>query len=158
MRGPIHAYMARDDERVGSELLRAEQNGRVNRPAYERFRLGLLRHIALEFRVLIPLARRTPGGAIPRLDRIFADHALFMSLVALPPTRDGILRLREQLAVHDLVKQRTGGLYDACDRLLATRSGEVIARLRAMPATLLSMTRGRPRPHALRFAFPGRTP
>jgi hypothetical protein len=57
--GPIHRFLARDHTRLDELLRRSVADPAVvDMAAYETFRSGLLRHIAMEEKVLIP----DPGG------------------------------------------------------------------------------------------------
>jgi len=58
--GPIERLMTEDDARLGALLLRAE--GEPGGDAFETFRRGLLRHIAIEEKALLPYARERRFG------------------------------------------------------------------------------------------------
>ena len=58
MAGELHEFLARDHERLDELLGRCVRaGGTIDRGPYEKFREGLLRHIAIEERILFPVAR-----------------------------------------------------------------------------------------------------
>lgn len=74
----------------------------IDMGAYAEFRRGLLRHIAIEEKILFPAARRARGGApLDRARELRIDHAAITSL--LVPTPDGALcaELADLLTSHD---------------------------------------------------------
>ncbi len=63
MPGPIFRFLAEDHARLDALLAQAvERAGEIDRPAFDFFREGLLRHIALEEKILLPAARRARGA------------------------------------------------------------------------------------------------
>lgn len=130
----IHEFLASDHRRLDALLARAAEPD-----AYREFRLGLLRHIAMEEKVLFPIARATHRDVVAQLH---ADHAAIASLLVPPPT-DALLRtLRSVLAEHNPLEDAPGGLYDICDRI----DGEdVVARMQAIPPVRASQHVDEPR-------------
>ena len=64
MSGKIHRFLADDHARLDRLLERAAANPKTVDPAaYAEFRAGLLRHIAMEEKILLPAAQRLRGGA-----------------------------------------------------------------------------------------------
>ena len=62
-RGRIHRYLADDHARLDSLLERATLRlGNIEESAYAEFRAGLLKHIAMEEKVLLPAAQRLSHG------------------------------------------------------------------------------------------------
>lgn len=63
MPGKIYRYLADDHERLDALLERAMSDPEnIERSAYAQFRSGLLKHIAMEEKILLPAARRIRGG------------------------------------------------------------------------------------------------
>jgi hypothetical protein len=58
MPGPLFCFLANDHERLDGLLRRAMAAGAIDRAAYAEFRAGLLRHISLEEKILLPAAQR----------------------------------------------------------------------------------------------------
>src|SRR5262245_13655717 len=117
--GPIHDFLAADHERL-SALLDAG--------AWEEFRAGLLRHIAIEEKVLLAEAKRLRGGAaLPAAAQLRLDHAAIASMLAVRPAAWVLAELRALLEVHNVVEEGADGVYAQCERL----AGEDLAALRA---------------------------
>ena len=61
--GPITDFLVKDHERLEGLLLSAvAQAGSVDQEMYDQFRSGLLRHIGMEEKILLPAAQRLRGG------------------------------------------------------------------------------------------------
>jgi hypothetical protein len=133
--GPIARTLAEDHDRLGALLDEALATpGAVARAPYDAFRAGLLRHIALEEKILLRAARDARGGEpLPQARRLRIDHGAIASLLVPPPTPALAAELRSILDPHNLVEEEPGGLYDTCDRLLASQASEILARMAAYP-------------------------
>ena len=62
MTGPIGDLLGRDHARLDELLARATAGEAIDLEAYRAFRAGLLRHIAMEEKVLLPDARQYMGA------------------------------------------------------------------------------------------------
>lgn len=83
----ITEHLAADHQRLHALLTAACAGAALDRDAFARFRAGLLRHIAVEEKVLLPAARRARGGEpVARAYDLRVDHAALTSL--LVPTPD----------------------------------------------------------------------
>jgi hypothetical protein len=94
MRGPLSSWFAEDHARLDRLLHRsvADPNA-FDGEAFEVFRGGLLRHIALEEKFLLPAARNARGGEpLPVARRLRVDHGAIASL--LVPTTSSRKRPR----------------------------------------------------------------
>ncbi len=135
MDGPITRHLCEDHRRLEALLARAlARPGEVDLEPFGEFRAGLLRHIALEEKILLPAAREARGGeplAVARRLRI--DHGAITSLLVPTPTPALVAELRSILDPHGVVEEEAGGLYEDCDRLLAGRAEELVERMRAYP-------------------------
>lgn len=144
MAGPIHEYLAADHTRLDELLARAD----ADRAAYEELRAGLLRHIAMEEKVLFADARARRGGApLPIVARLHADHAALASLLVPSPTPDLLRSIREILADHNPLEEREHGLYEACEQLAGDAVPELLARMHAIPPVRASSHVDEPRIH-----------
>jgi hypothetical protein len=136
MRGPIHDILTGDHARLEALLSRATSDpARLDHDAFEEFRAGLLRHIAIEEKILLPDARRRRGGTpLPLAERLRIDHGALASL--LVPTADAALvdEIREILGTHDTLEEQPGGLYDQCDELAGADVTVLVKRIRMAPA------------------------
>jgi hypothetical protein len=122
--GPIERLMTEDHARL--EALLGSADG--DEPgAYDAFRRGLLRHIAIEAKALLPYVReRRFGDPWPVEAQLRSDHALLTKLIASAPTPQTFDRLRKVLALHTALEEGPSGLYAACDGLAGRDVGLVL--------------------------------
>jgi hypothetical protein len=134
--GPISRFLSDDHRRLEDLLERATAGpGPIDPVLFEQFRAGLLRHIGMEEKVLLPATRRARGGTpLPIARQLRLDHGAIAALLVPTPTPDVVSRLRAILALHDALEEDPDGGYDTCDRLLAGESTAVVERLRGFPA------------------------
>jgi hypothetical protein len=124
----ITEYLLQDHVRLRALLDQATANAAFDEPAYAAFRSGLLRHIAIEEKLLLPAARRARGGErITRAQQLRFEHAALTSL--LVPTPDAALcdEIRSILAEHDVMEEGSDGVYEECDRLLSPTESAMLA-------------------------------
>ena len=140
MSGPVHRFLAEDHARLDALLRRVTADPKViDHDAYRQFRSGLLRHIAMEEKVLLPDARRRRRGeALPITETLRADHALLAALLVPTPTHAIAATIRSILEEHNRLEEVARGLYATCDELAGDAVGELLARLRAVPEVPLA--------------------
>ncbi len=136
MSGPIETLLTADHARLDALLTKAERrDGTVDAAVYADFRQGLLRHIAMEEKTLLPYVRRKRGGeALPIAAALRKDHGEIAALLVPSPTPDLCARLRVVLARHNPLEEGTEGLYAACDELAGDEAAKVVEALKAQPA------------------------
>ena len=138
MIGAIEVFMTADHARLDELLRAAERNdGTIDAATYAEFRAGLLRHIAMEEKVLLPFARMKRGGeALAVASTLRVGHGQLAKLLVPTPDRGVCDALRALLAEHNPLEEGGGGLYATCDALAGTEgeSAAVVANLRAQPA------------------------
>lgn len=138
MEGSIHQLLASDHRRLEALLTRAARDpGSMGLEAYEEFRTGLLRHIGMEEKVLIPSAERSGGGRPAMAEKIRLDHGALAALLVPPPTPDIINVIRIILSGHNLLEEGKDGLYETCERLARNEAGRMLQNLRGFPAPRL---------------------
>ena len=149
MPGPITRYLTDDHDRLDALLRRAlARPGEVDREPFDAFRAGLLRHIGLEEKILLPAARLARGGEpLPLARRLRIDHGAITSLLVATPTATIGAELRTILEPHNVVEEEPGGLYETCDALLADQATELVARMEACPAPKLNRYQDGPNVH-----------
>ena len=145
--GPIGRHLADDHVRLEALLARSVATpGTLDRGPYDAFRAGLLRHIALEEKIVFPALREALGGAAPpEWRRLRIDHGAIASLLVPPPTPELVGELRAILGPHDALEEAGDGFYALADALLADRAGELVARMRAYPPVRVAPYRDGPR-------------
>lgn len=135
MHGPLHRLLADDHVRLEGLLRQAAADPeRIGAPAYAMFRAGLLKHIAMEEKILIPAAHRARGGEpLPIAAKLRLDHGALAALLVPPPTPRIIAALRAILGDHNVIEEGSGGVYDTCEQLAGSTLEALLAELRAAP-------------------------
>jgi len=110
-------WFVRQDHRAISAALERSRSpgGTVDLPAFDEFRRRLLRHIAIEERVLMPAL--VACLAQPPLFRngLRKDHAGLAALCVPTPCLEWVQDLGELLAYHHQVEEGAGGFYELLD-------------------------------------------
>jgi len=133
--GPLSGFLADDHRRLEALLdLATLTPGPIDRAPYEEFRAGLLRHIGMEEKILLPAVRRARGTPLPAERQIHLDHGAIAALLVPTPTSEVIRRLRRLLALHDAIEEGRGGVYENCDELLSDDAAALLDELRGFPA------------------------
>lgn len=99
--------------------------------AYEAFRAGLLKHIAMEERVLLVVAKQALGHPHPVRERLSADHSLLATLLIPAPTAAILAEMQVILDAHNLLEEGEGAFYESVEHLAPDRVEAVVAELRA---------------------------
>lgn len=148
-RGPLHSFLQQDHARLDALLRRAEQAEALDFEAYEAFRRGLLRHIAMEEKVLLPEARRLRGGdPLPVAKQLKADHAALAALLVPTPTHEILTTIRRILVEHNPLEEDPGGLYEQCEQLAGADVSALVERVMHMPEVPVAKHFDGPRAHA----------
>jgi len=132
--------MTADHERLDALLRSAGAHPEgVSLPLFEAFRGGLLRHIGMEEKLLLPAARKARGGeSLAIAARLRIEHSAIASLLVPTPTPMLLRELTELLTHHNLLEEGEHAMYAECDALLAPEVDAILARLRAAPAVPLA--------------------
>src|SRR5512145_1505134 len=133
MPGRIYRYLADDHARLDHLLQRAtSRQDEIEASAYAMFRVGLLKHIGMEEKILLPAAQRLRGGEpLPTAAKLRLDHGALAALLVPTPTRAIVATIRAILADHNALEEGAGGVYDACERLVGDDADALAAQLRA---------------------------
>lgn len=150
MRGPLHAYLTADHERLDALLSRAAADpARIDLDAFHQFRVGILRHIGIEEKLLLPTAKRLRGEALPVARQLRLDHSALATLLVPTPTHAIVEEIRRVLATHNRLEEDEGGMYDQVDRLLSAQdAADLVRRARAAPDPAVAPYFDEPRIHA----------
>ncbi len=125
-----------EDHRRLERLLEStlDSSGCVQRMPYDCFRAGLLRHIGIEEKMLLPAVQRRRGGEpLPIAAKLRLDHGAIAALLMLTPTSGVLATLRSILKQHDLLEEGPEGVYQTCDTLLRDEVDQLMVRLCAAP-------------------------
>lgn len=136
MSGPISEFFNADHRRLEALLQRAvaPAGKALDAEAYAAFRTGLLRHIALEEKLLLPAARRHRGGQpLDLARRLRVDHGAIALLLVPSPTHELVREIRSILEPHNRLEEAPDGLYALCDALLADEAAPVLEEARSYP-------------------------
>jgi hemerythrin-like domain-containing protein len=144
--GPIVRTLAADhlvlDALLSGALAPA---GDLDRRAYDDFREGLLRHIAIEEKILLAAARDARGGEeLPEARQLHVEHGALAALLVPTPTRELALEIRKILGPHNALEEE-GGVYERCEALLAERGEDVLRRIRQYPGVKVAQYNDGPR-------------
>jgi len=132
MSGPISSFFQADHARLDVLLRRAAAGpGELDAEVYAAFRAGLLKHIALEEKVLLPAARRRRGDPLHVARRLRVEHGAIALLLVPSPTRALVEEIRTILEPHNGMEEASDGLYAICDELLASEAEALVAMARA---------------------------
>lgn len=131
--GSITGILVEDHRRLERLLESAVgSGGQVERKSYDRFRAGLLRHIGIEEKILLPAAQRLRSGEpLPIAAKLRLDHGAIAALLMPIPTSSVVALLRAILEQHNLVEESAEGLYHICDTLLRDDIDQLMTQLRA---------------------------
>jgi hypothetical protein len=131
--GPITDFLVKDHGRLEGLLQSAvEQAGAIEQGTYDQFRAGLLRHIGMEEKILLPAAQRLRGGdPLSIAAKLRLDHGAITSLLMPPPSAAVIATIRAVLKVHNTIEEGPGGLYETCDELAGSEAAQLLAKIQA---------------------------
>ena len=143
--------MTEDHERLDAHLTRAAADaGGIDLDDFHRFRVGILRHIGIEEKLLLPAAKRLRGGnPLPVARQLRLDHSALATLLVPTPTHAIVAEIRRVLASHNPLEEDDGGMYDEVDRLLPPAEAQsLLDRVRATPDPAVAPYFDAPRVHA----------
>lgn len=92
------------------------KDGAVDLKRFDEFRHSLLRHIAIEEKVLMPALTKALGKPPLFQNGLRKDHAGIAALCVPTPTREWLEDLRDLLEHHQRVEEAPGGFYAQLDQ------------------------------------------
>jgi hypothetical protein len=133
MPGKIYRYLAGDHARLDGLLQRATIHPDTIEPsAYAEFRAGLLKHIGMEEKILLPAAQRLRGGEpLSIASKLRLDHGALAALLVPTPTPAIVAAIRTILKAHNPIEEGPGGLYEECETLAGAEAEQILAQLRS---------------------------
>jgi hypothetical protein len=139
MSSTITTWLTADHRRLEALLAAAEHSDPVDLEVYAEFRRGLLRHIGIEEKLLLPAAQRAHGDVPLKVAaRLRLDHGAIAALLVPAPTASVRATLRLVLAAHNPLEEGPDGLYAACDELLAAQREAIVAQMASYPTVPVS--------------------
>lgn len=138
MPAELHELLSRDHERLDTLLASCLRgDGTVVYESYDAFRRGLLRHIAIEERVLFPELRRRRGEtALER--QLHRDHAALAALLVPPPSASEVRHIRAILSAHNPLEENAGGLYEVMEDLAGDALNVLVEAVRNVPPVVVA--------------------
>ena len=133
--GVLTEFLVEDHRRLDGLFQSAVAHpGTIDDCAYAQFRAGLLRHIGMEEKILLPAAHRRRGGELlPIAAKLRLDHGALASLLMPTPTVAILATIQTILANHNVLEEGPAGLYETCDALAGPETEPILAALRAAP-------------------------
>jgi hypothetical protein len=137
--GPVTDFLMEDHRRLEKLLQPAVTHAdQVAQGASSQFRAGLLRHIGMEEKILLPAAQRLRRGEpLPIASKLRLDHGALATLLMPNPTAAIVKRIRGILKEHNILEEGPGGLYEICDELAGSEAAQLLAKLQAAPEVTL---------------------
>jgi hypothetical protein len=132
---PITDHLMEDHRRLEALLQQAVARAdQIDQGAYSQFRAGLLRHIGMEEKILLPTAQRLRGGEpLSIAAKLRLDHGALATLLIPTPTAAVIATIRGILKEHNVLEEGPGGLYETCDELAGSEIAQLLVKLQAAP-------------------------
>jgi hypothetical protein len=132
-KGPVYRFLADDHARLDLLLQRAFADpNQIDLQAYSEFRSGLLKHIAMEEKVLLPAAQQARDGEpLPIAAKLRIQHGALAALLVPSPTRVIGVAIRAILKDHNPLEEGSGGLYEVCERSAGSEAGILLAKLQS---------------------------
>jgi len=132
MNQQLYQFFTNDHRRIEALLDKAtEDANEIQVDYYHQFRVGLLKHIKMEEKVLFPAAQRANNGVpVPLAAKLRLDHGALTALMVVPPTPKVIKVVRHVLEKHDLIEEEPGGMYDICEKLTEGETGSLLEQLK----------------------------
>jgi hypothetical protein len=133
---PVTDFLVEDHKRLETLLQQTVAHpDQVDQGAYAQFRAGLLRHVGMEEKVLLPTAQRLRGGEpLIIASKLRLDHGALATLLIPTPTAAIIATIRAILNEHNVLEEGPAeGLYETCDELAGSEASQLLAKLQAAP-------------------------
>lgn len=145
-KNPLVVFLAAEHVMLDALLAGAlSKPGELDRRVYDDFREALLRHVAIEEKILFPAVLEARGGEpLPEAHRLRVEHGALAMLLAAAPTPELALEIRKILVPHNTLEE-DGGVYETCEALLADRADEILRRIRQFPEPKLGGYQDGPR-------------
>ncbi|MEW6060475.1 MAG: hemerythrin domain-containing protein [Bacteroidota bacterium] len=131
----ITEYLANDHDRLDGLLKQViTPSGEINTSVYHQFRQGLLRHIGIEEKILIPaLQSKLDDTTKQTVERIRMDHSAIVALLVPPPSSGILTALKSILTQHNELEEAHGGFYERADLADTGSTQPLVERVKNFP-------------------------
>jgi hypothetical protein len=144
--GLIYQRMQADHARIRELLEGVCSPDGIDFGAYQRFRGGLLRHIAIEDNILAPAVKKLREGVdLPALRQSKLENAALASMLVPTPTNEIVARLQKLLVKSDKFAKGPEGLYAELERIEGADLEALCRRMDSAPAASLAAYRDGPK-------------
>jgi hypothetical protein len=124
----ISDYLVVDHARLHALLARATASADFDQEAFAEFRKRLLRHIAIEEKLLLPAARSArQGEPLARAHVLRVEHAALTSLLVPTPNAELCAEVLSILVPHDAMEEGQSGVYAECEQLFTAAESRALA-------------------------------
>ena len=123
----ISQYLTNNHTWLHALLSAAGHGGRFDAAAFAEFRTSVLRHIAIEEKLLLPAVRRVRGAPIAQARALRVEHAALTSLLVPTPDLALCAEIGALLSAHDAQEEGDDGVYAQCEWLLGAERSRVLA-------------------------------
>jgi len=118
----------------------------IDHASYDAFRAGLLKHIGMEEKILLPMAQKLRGGEpLPMAAKLRLDHGALASLLVPAPTPKIARAIRTVLAAHNPLEEGPSGVYEQFRTLAGEDAEKVLAELLATKDVPVAMRMDTPK-------------
>lgn len=132
--GPIARMLEEDHERLDRLLDRATTSpDTFDMAAYDEFRVGILRHIGIEEKLLMSHLRAAGGEDQALAQVLREEHSAIASLLVGPPDHALVEELRSIFRVHNPREEGPNGMYEIAERYLGDSLQETFERAQNYP-------------------------
>lgn len=129
--GLIGKFLTADHVRLDGFLARARGDGQcVELEPFGIFREGLLRHIGMEEKILLPALIKAPKAPVKLAQKLRLDHGALTNLLVPLPSPEILRAIEFILKRHNPLEEEPGGFYDACDSSLVAQAEELTRKMR----------------------------
>jgi hypothetical protein len=131
----IREYLERDHQRLDLLLARAARDPhKLDLDAFAEFRRGLLKHIGMEEKILLPGIQAVRNGEpLPIAARLRLEHGAIAALLVPSPRPAVLSALNAVLLKHNANEEGPEGVYAECDRIAGPEASPLLSRLQAAP-------------------------
>lgn len=141
----ITDYLEADHRRIEDLFESACSNERFDPLAFARFRASLLRHIAIEEKLLMVAVREMRGDQpLNRAHQLRIEHGAISSLLVPPPDLDLCKEIQSLLDPHSAKEEGPDGVYAECEQVLGERSESLGVEAAAYPQVRVAPYRSLP--------------